>query len=439
MNLHRSLYLYLCLSLPLHISTIARSQPLRIYHLDVDQADATLFVSPSGKTLLVDAGKNGHGRRIRNVMQQASVSQIDFFVNTHYHEDHYGGIDDLVIAGVRVGVAYDRGDKDYVPASTTSTDAYVGYDTTIGYRAVHLQRGRTIPFDPEVSVTCISSGGTVLGEENPPATGHDENDMSISLLVQYGAFRYFVGGDIEKPTEKKIADRDLVTDVNVYQSNHHGSNTSSSADFMNDLKPSVIVISNGNHGGHKHPRQVVLDFYASMTPVPKVFQTNKYHKAPPGGNVQDDHIADLESVDEDGTILLTVDKSASSYVVSYRNKTHTVPIKGGASTAPVVIESLLPDPVGDDSQLEEITLKNKGTSTVSLVNWFLQDESGKVWSLSSLGTVSAGQSATIRRNGMPMSLNNTGDEIILFDENRVEKDRFRYGAVGEGVRVATGH
>ncbi|MEX2116492.1 MAG: lamin tail domain-containing protein [Bacteroidota bacterium] len=428
-----SLFVFLALSSSLF------SQNLRVYHIDVEQADATLFVSPSGKTLLVDSGKNGHGRRIQNVMQLAGVTKINYFVNTHYHEDHYGGIDDLVRAGVQVDSAYDRGDKDFIPPETKNGSAYKGYDTTIGFRAVHLQRGRTIPFDPNVSVTCISSGGTVLGENNPPQTGHDENDMSISLLIQSGAFRYFLGGDIEETTEQKIADRDLVTDVDAYQSDHHGSNTSSSADFMNDLKPSVIVISNGNNGKYEHPRQVTLDFYAAMSPKPIVFQTNKYLKGGAGGNVGDDFIGDPESSDEDGTVLLTVNTAAGNFTATYRNKSHTVAIKGGGTTPNVVIDRLVPDPVGNDTNLEEVTIRNKGTSSVAMVNWFLQDESGKVWSLASLGTVAGGQSATIRRNGMPMSLNNSGDEIILFDENRVEMDKFRYGVVGEGVVVSTGH
>ena len=61
----------------------ACAQTLRIFHIDVEQADATLLVSPSGKTLLVDSGKNGHGPRIKAVMDQANVTTIDFFVKTH--------------------------------------------------------------------------------------------------------------------------------------------------------------------------------------------------------------------------------------------------------------------------------------------------------------------------------------------------------------------
>jgi len=76
------------------------AQALRIYDIDVEQAAATLVVSPSGHTLLVDSGKNGHGPRILAALQAAGVASIDHFVATHYHEDHYGGIDEVVRAGI---------------------------------------------------------------------------------------------------------------------------------------------------------------------------------------------------------------------------------------------------------------------------------------------------------------------------------------------------
>src|SRR5687767_3082026 len=90
----------------------AGAQTLRIFHIDVEQGDAALIVMPNGKTLLIDSGKNGHGDRIRKVMQQAGVNQIDAFIASHYHEDHFGGIDDLVDANIAVLESYDRGDKE---------------------------------------------------------------------------------------------------------------------------------------------------------------------------------------------------------------------------------------------------------------------------------------------------------------------------------------
>jgi beta-lactamase superfamily II metal-dependent hydrolase len=406
----------------------------------VEQADATLFVSPSGKALLVDSGKNGHGSRLKAAMQEAGVDTINYFVCTHYHEDHCGGIDDLVTTeGVPVMHAYDRGDKAFLPSSTTGGATYQNYQSAVGENATHLMRGETVPLDPELSVTCISSGGAVLGEVNP-VPGIDENDMSVSLLLQYKGFRYFIGGDIEAPTEQKIADRDLVLDVDVCEADHHGSHSSSSADFMHDLKPSVVVISNGSRADYQHPRQSTLDFYAGMTPAPVVFQTNKYLKGGAGGNVDDEFIAALESTDEDGSILITVSSSGADYTVTYRDKSKTIPVKAStASGASVVIESLLPDPVGSDTELEEVTLQNKGTSEVSMAGWLLKDQSGRVWALAGLGTVPAGQSATIQRKGMPMSLNNGGDEVSLLDAGNHLQDQFSYAGSTEGVRIQTGH
>lgn len=429
----------LALALFLYLASPGRAQTLRIYHIDVDQGDATLFVSPAGRTLLVDSGKNGHGARVKAVMREAGVTRVDHFVATHYHEDHYGGVDELALdPEVVIDRAYDRGDKAFLPAEKLSGPVYVAYDTTVGEGAAHITRGMTIDLDPAMLVTCIASGGVVLGEVDP-VHGAEENDMSVALLVQFGDFRYFVAGDIEHTTEEKIALGDLVLDVDAYQANHHGSHTSSSLAFVQDMRPTVVVISNGNHGGFRHPRQHTLNTLAGLDVPPTVFQTNKYLKGGIGGNVGDAFIADLDPEGSEGTILLTVDAGAETYTVSYRGQSHTFQVKDRGTAPRVVIESLLPDPVGSDRELEEVTLRNDGSASVSMDGWLLQDESGRVWALVSLGTLAPGESATIRRQGMPMSLNNGGDEIRLLDASHEERDRFRYGATAESVVVQTGH
>jgi hypothetical protein len=109
-------------------------------------------------------------------------------VATHYHEDHYGGIDDLAEApAVPIINGYDRGDKAFLPSSRLDSRAYRDYDAAIENRAEHLTRGETISLDPATTVVCISAGGLVFGEPDPPQHGADENDMSISLLVEFGA------------------------------------------------------------------------------------------------------------------------------------------------------------------------------------------------------------------------------------------------------------
>ena len=167
-----------------------------------------------------------------------------------------------------------------------------------------------------MTVICTSSGGVVIGEENP-VPGVSEQDMSLSLLVTFGDFHYFIGGDIERPTESKIASRGLVLDVDVYRANSHGSDRSSSPAFLEQLNPSVVIISNGNSARRQHPRGETLRRYEALSVPPSVFQTNKYLSGGDGANVQDVFIADVESSDSDGTILVTVNADSRDYTVSF--------------------------------------------------------------------------------------------------------------------------
>ena len=428
----------------------AVAQTLRIYHIDVDQASATLLVSPAGRTLLVDSGKNGHGARIRAALQRAGVDRIDYFVDTHYHEDHYGGIDEVMDDGVSVGTAYDRGDKGFLPASRLADTTYKDYDRTVGYGAEPLSRGKTIPLDPLMTVTCTNAGGVVLGESDPPQHADEENDMSIGLLVVFGGFRYWIGGDTEKATEAKIAVRDLVQDVDLYVADHHGADNGSSADFLADLRPSVVIISNGSNKKFRHPRASTLARMRSLTPPPTIFQLNQYlGTGDDGGNVAVEFIADPQTVDDDGTILVTVDQNASSFTVSYGTTTKSFNVKTPAAPAPgpppvgggqVVITKLLPDPTAEpDRMAERVTLKNTGTGGVDLNDWFLRGSNGSVWSLSSLAVLGAGESADIRRNAMPMSLNNDGGTVALIDAAGQVVDSVSYPSSQPGVEIVTGH
>ncbi len=435
----------LALALAFGVACDAVAQTLRIFHIDVDQAAATLFVSPGGRTLLVDSGKNGHGSRIRAILQLAGVTRIDHFIDTHYHEDHYGGIDEVVAAGIPVGTGYDRGDKGFLPRSKLIDATYKDYDAAVGHSAHHLMRGETIDLDSLMTVTCISSGGVVLGESDPPQSGGEENDMSIGVLITFGGFRYWIGGDTETPTEAKIAARDLVQDVDVYLAHHHGADNGSSTELLSDLRPTVIIISNGSNKTFKHPRLSTLTRMRALAPPPAIFQLNKYLGTDNvGTNVAAEFIADPETTEDDGTILVTVDPNAQSYTLSYGAWTRTFSVKSvtPAPTAPasVVIARLLPDPVaGPDRTAEWVTLRNTGTGSVALGAWFLRDAGERVWSLASLGTLAGGNAATITREGMAMSLDNDGDTVVLIDGAGKVIDSVTYSASQPGVEILTRH
>jgi competence protein ComEC len=420
---------------------VSAAQALRIYHIDVEQAAATLIVSPGGHTLLVDSGKNGHGPRLRAALEAAGVTRIDHFVATHYHEDHYGGIDEVVRAGIPVGTAYDRGDKAFLPASTTSSATFRGYQQALGNRAKHLVRGDTIPLDTAMSVHCISSGGVVLGEPDPVQPGNDENDMSLGLLLTFGRFRFWVGGDVETATETKIAGLNMVRDIDLYEANHHGADNGSTAELLADMKPTVVVISNGNHGGFRHPRASTLARLAALVPAPVIFQTNRYLQVgDDGGNVPLQFIADPESVDSDGTIMVTVGAASDSFVVTFGSFRRAFALKAPAASAPLEIVRLLPDPTdGPDRQREAVTIRNDGTRPVELSNWRLRDLVGSAWQLGPAGNLAAGQEVTIRRRGMPMSLDNGGDTVELLDPTGKLVDAITYLHTRPGVAIEHVH
>jgi competence protein ComEC len=423
------------------VPAASAAQALRIYDIDVEQAAATLVVSPGGHTLLVDSGKNGHGPRILAALQAAGVTGIDHFVATHYHEDHYGGIDEVVHAGIPVKATYDRGDKGFLPASTTTNETFKDYQAAVGNRAKHLVRGDTIPLDPAMSVLCISSGGVVLGEPDPVHPGKEENDMSLGLLITYGRFRFWVGGDVETATESKIAALNLVRDVDLYQANHHGADNGSTAEFLADLEPTAVIISNGDHGGFRHPRASTLARLGALVPAPVIFQTNRYlHTGDDGGNVPDQFIADPESVDSDGTILVTMPAAGDSFTVTFGSFRRAFALKQAPAPGQLRIVSVLPDPTdGPDRQRESVTITNGGATPVDLSNWRLRDLGGSVWQLGGAGVLAAGREATIRRSGMPMSLDNDGDTVELLDPTGKLVDAMTYLQTQPGVAIEHAH
>jgi hypothetical protein len=288
----------------------------------------------------------------------------------------------------------------------------------------------------------IAAGGVVVGE-TARSDADDENDMSVALVVNFRGFTAFFGGDIHAHTEEKIAQRDLAVDVDYYKGDHHGSHTSSSLAFMNDLKPTVVVLSNGNDAVYKHPRLVSLQTYAGL-PASTVFQVNKCLRSAPCANVPDAQIGDPETGESDGTILTTVSGTSNTYTIAYGTATRAFTIKAPLTPAPVaptmptmIISRLLPDPVGADEQQESVTIENRGALAVSLFGWTLGDRSGATWRLT--GSIAPGRSRTFKRRGQAMTLNNAGDEVVLRDGVNVEQDRFAYAASREGAGVNTGH
>ena len=107
--------------------------------------------------------------------------------------------------------------------------------------------------------------------------------------------------------------------------------------------------------------------------------------------------------------------------------------------ATLVIESVLPDPVGNDRKLEEVVIRNASNGAISLAGWMLSDADNHTVALSGFDEIDAGASLTIVRNGSSLSLNNKGDTVILFAPGNQQVDSFTYSSSVQGQRLMTGH
>src|SRR5580698_7398357 len=186
-------------------------KPLQIYFIDVEGGQATLIVSPSGQSLLIDTGWPGYeGRdadRILAAVHQAGITQLDYVLITHYHRDHVGGVPQLV-DGIKVGTFLDHG-PNLEDSEVTRTD-YAAYEKAIaGHTHVVVKPGWRVPITG-VDVRVLSAAGdhitdalpgagqanSYCGAEPAAAVDNTENARSVGVLITFGHFRFLDLGDL---------------------------------------------------------------------------------------------------------------------------------------------------------------------------------------------------------------------------------------------------
>ncbi len=245
---------------------------LRAYFIDVEGGQSTLFVSPSGQSLLVDTGWPGarDAGRIVSVAKAAGLSKIDFLLLTHYHGDHAGGVVDL--AGmIPVGTFIDHGPIGEQTLGVPQT--YAAYLKVRGEgKHIVAKPGDKLPI-PGLDVEVVSAATQTIskplrgaGQPNPTCSGFKskdevadpllagENKQSVGIVIALGKFRLADFGDLTWNKEHDLAcPNNLVGAIDVYVVSHHGQDISSLPMLVDAMHPRVAVMDNGANKGAAVP------------------------------------------------------------------------------------------------------------------------------------------------------------------------------------------
>jgi len=324
-------------------AVLPAAKNLEIYFIDVEGGQATLFVAPSGQSMLVDTGWSGHNSRdadrIAAAAKHAGVKAIDYLLITHFHEDHVGGVPQLA-RKLPIHNFIDHGES--VEHDQHAKELYNAY---VEYRAkgdrILAKPGVTIPVKG-IEVEVLSADGDVLenplagaGQPNPVcaqdklhAPDPTENARSIGTLITYGKFRAIDMGDLTWNKEHDlVCPNNKIGTVDLYIVSHHGSDLSGSPSFVDAIHPRVAIMDNGaRKGGSPSAWQIIHN-------SPGIEDIWQVHYAISGGkdnNTPDTFIANTdEQGDEANWIQVTAHQDGSFTVYNKRNKySKTYPPKG---------------------------------------------------------------------------------------------------------------
>ena len=243
-----------------------KSKSLDIYFIDVEGGQSTLFVTPTGQSMLVDTGWPG-GRdadRILGVTKKAGISQIDYLVVTHYHIDHAGAAGD-VASRIPIRTFIDHGPNvEEAPATKKNYDTYLPVRKKGKY--ILAQPGQRLPVTG-IDVRVVTAAGKTItkplpgaGAPNPLCQGFEpkngdlvggENQQSVGMIITLGKFRMADFGDLTWNREHDLAcPNNLLGMVDLYLVTHHGREISGLPMLVYALQPRAAIMNDGaNKGG----------------------------------------------------------------------------------------------------------------------------------------------------------------------------------------------
>lgn len=326
----------------LSLAPLWAAKNLEIYFVDVEGGQATLIISPSGQSMLVDTGWMGYGqrdaKRIAALAKKAKVKKIDYVLITHYHLDHVGGALALT-ENIPVGTFVDHGPNTesgkmpdelnsvYEKAKAATQHLVVKPGDSIPVKGLDI---KVIAARGERIAGNLPGGGQANGlcegaERKKPDPS--ENANSIGFLLTWNGFRFVDLGDLTWNKELELAcPANAIGPVDVYLTTHHGLDQSNPPALVHALRPTIAVMNNGAKKGASPSAWKIIK---SSPGLQDLWQL---HFAMAGGsetNSPDTFIANLQEQCAGNHLRITVAPNGEYTVFNSRNK-HTKTYKAAA-------------------------------------------------------------------------------------------------------------
>lgn len=243
---------------PIQVPALAEGmEDLEVRFLDVGQADSILIQIGDSANILIDGGNNADGEDVANYLRETNVSHLDAIVATHPHEDHIGGLDDIM-ESIPTEVVY----MPDVPAvdkpGTKTYESFLDVIEEQGIPIVYPENGDYIFNEGETSLQVISPN---------KVDGGNLNNYSIVTKLVHGEISMMFTGDAEKEVNEgmmKQYDSDFLH-VDVLKAGHHGSRTSTTREWFSTVDPEYVVISCGKGNDYGHPHKEALECFKDVT------------------------------------------------------------------------------------------------------------------------------------------------------------------------------
>lgn len=215
-------------------------EEIDVHYIDVGQGDSTLIITENS-TVLIDAGEYSEADKVVSYINQLGIKKLDVVIATHPHSDHIGGMS-KVIENFEIDTLYMPFVPDDMIPSGYAYERFIQAMLDNDVNAAELTESLKLTLDD------------ALFEFFPPPKEYTNlNNYSILTRLTHGENTFLFSGDAESDAEADHLANNANLSARVYKAGHHGSNTSSSEDFLNAVSPEICVISCGAGNSYKHP------------------------------------------------------------------------------------------------------------------------------------------------------------------------------------------